>query len=138
MVQTDICVLSLEKHKGIMRAREENPAELTWPPALIRDGRQSCCVFSSTEDHKQGTVSFCVFSKQAEHDIPRTFHNEAVASQEAEVSLLGQVHAYRTSFLQLTINPLFHLTFMAPLALTSLWASRQTLSLRRQKENEHT
>ena len=71
-----------------------------WPPALIRDGRRSCCVFPSTEGHKQGDVPFCKSSKQAECDIPRTCHSEAMALQEAEVSLLGQVHAYRTSFLQ--------------------------------------
>ena len=90
MVQTDICVPSLEKQKGIMRAREENPAELTWTPALIRDGRRSCCIFPSPKGHKQGAVSFCVFSKQAERDIPRTCLDEAVALQEAEVSLSGQ------------------------------------------------
>lgn len=57
-------------------------------------------MFPSTEGHKQGAVPFCESSKQAERDISRTCHDEAVALQEAEVSLLGQVHAYRTSFLQ--------------------------------------
>lgn len=72
--------------------------------------KASCqCFLSSTEDHKQGTVSFCVFSKQAEHDIPRTCHNEAVASQEAEVSAGDRCMPTGPASFQLTINPLFHL-----------------------------
>lgn len=96
-----------------MKSHEESPVDLIQPPAQIHDGRQSCCMFPPPRDRSRWPVPFLGSSKQTECDIPRACQDEAVPSQEAEVSLSRQVHAYRTTHLPQTMNPLFHLMFTA-------------------------
>lgn len=76
------------------------------------EGRPAAWSFPLT-GRSSGPILFLGPREQAECDGSGACQDKAMASQEAVVSLLTQVCANRTSHLQQTMNPLFHLTFIA-------------------------
>ena len=107
-----------------------NPRGQSWA------GKQSCCPFLPTEGQKQWVHTLPWFWWTDWVWWPQSLAGQAMASQEAVVSLLTQVHANRTTHLQQTTNPLFHLTFIAH--SLSLPSACKTLLLRKQGEEKHT
>ena len=95
-----------------MKAHKESHVELERPPALIQDAGQSCHLSSSNVEQNKGAMPFCWSSKQTECDIPRACQDEAVALQEAEVSVWTGA-CLQDQLPPRIMKPLFRLTFMA-------------------------